>query len=213
MPLRPSAAAARAPSLTEPFRVALIGGTSHVGKSTTAQALAARLGWTHVSTDRLARHPGRPWSAASALPPHVIEHYRTLAPAALAEAQLAHYRNMWPLVVERVEAASAEGGEPLVLEGSGVLPGHVAALGLPKVRAVWLTAAPTLIEARVRLESGFDARTPDEQAMIAKFIGRSQQYDAEVMGEVRALGLPFVEVSEAMGSEMVLEAALAALRG
>ena len=49
--------------------------------------------------------------------------------------------------------------------------------------------------------------------MIAKFIGRSQLYDAEVIGEVRALGLPLVEVTEAMLPEKVMEAALAALRG
>jgi len=198
--------------LTEPFRVALIGGTSHVGKSTTAQALAARLGWTCVSTDRLARHPGRPWSTATFnLPSHVIEHYRRLTPEALTEAQLAHYRNMWPLVVERIEAALEESGAPLVLEGSGVLPGGVAALGRPEVRAVWLTAAPSLIEARVRRESGFDAQTPDVKAMISKFIGRSQLYDVEVIAEVRTLGLPLVEVTEAMAAEKVREAALVAL--
>jgi hypothetical protein len=200
--------------LAEPSRVALIGGTSHVGKSTTAQALAARLGWACVSTDRLARHPGRPWSTATfTLPTHVVEHYRTLTPEALTDAQLAHYRNMWPLVIERIEAALTEDGEPLVLEGSGVLPGRVAALGRPDVRAVWLTAAPGLIEARVRRESNFGGQAPDVQAMIAKFIGRSQLYDAEVIGEVRALGLPLVEVTEAMLPEKVMEAALAALRG
>jgi len=143
----------------------------------------------------------------------VVEHYRTLTPEALTDAQLAHYRNMWPLVIERIEAALTEDGEPLVLEGSGVLPGRVAALGRPDVRAVWLTAAPGLIEARVRRESNFGGQAPDVQAMIAKFIGRSQLYDAEVIGEVRALGLPLVEVTEAMLPEKVMEAALAALRG
>ena len=34
------------------IRVLLIGGTSHVGKSTLAQALAAKLVGEHVSTDR-----------------------------------------------------------------------------------------------------------------------------------------------------------------
>ena len=52
--------------------VVLIGGTSHVGKSTVARALATSLGFRHVSTDRLARHPGRPWTTTR---PHVREHY------------------------------------------------------------------------------------------------------------------------------------------
>jgi 2-phosphoglycerate kinase len=200
--------------VAEAFRVALIGGTSHVGKSTTAQALAARVGWSCLSTDRLARHPGRPWSTATfTLPDHVVEHYRSLTPEALTEAQLAHYRNMWPLVLERIEAHAADGAEPLVLEGSGVLPGPVAAFGLPGVRAVWLTAAPELIEARARRESGFDAASPASQAVIAKFIRRSQLYDVAVTAEVRRLGLPLVEVTAAMSEDAVLEACLAGLRG
>jgi 2-phosphoglycerate kinase len=41
-------------------RVLLIGGTSNVGKSTVAQAVAKKLGFEVLSTDKLARHPGRP---------------------------------------------------------------------------------------------------------------------------------------------------------
>ena len=39
----------------------LIGGTSHVGKSTLGKALASKLGWDCVATDSLGKHPGRPW--------------------------------------------------------------------------------------------------------------------------------------------------------
>ncbi len=45
------------------LRVILIGGSSNVGKSILAQSLALKLGWSHISTDSLARHPGRPWKA------------------------------------------------------------------------------------------------------------------------------------------------------
>ena len=41
------------------LRVILIGGSSHVGKSTLAQSLASKLGWRYISTDSLARHPGQ----------------------------------------------------------------------------------------------------------------------------------------------------------
>jgi 2-phosphoglycerate kinase len=49
-------------------RVILIGGSSHVGKSTLGQSLAAKLGWSYCSTDKLARHPGRPWVGANGKP-------------------------------------------------------------------------------------------------------------------------------------------------
>lgn len=39
----------------------LIAGTSHVGKSTLAGLLSERLRCEAISTDSLARHPGRPW--------------------------------------------------------------------------------------------------------------------------------------------------------
>ena len=199
--------------MRQAFRVALIGGTSHVGKSTTALALAGRLGWACVSTDRMARHPGRPWStAAFALPDHVVEHYRRLTPEELTEAQLAHYRSMWPLVLERISAHLGDAAEPLVLEGSGVLPGPVSQLGLAGVRAVWLTASPELIEARVRRESAFDAAPAAAQAMIDKFIGRSQLYDAAMMAAVRRLGLPCVEVTEGAGVDELVGACLSVLR-
>ena len=35
------------------FRVALLGGTSHAGKSTTARAVAASLGWEAISRRRV----------------------------------------------------------------------------------------------------------------------------------------------------------------
>ena len=46
------------------LKVILIGGSSHVGKSTVSESLAETLGWSHLSTDRLAAHPGRPWRPA-----------------------------------------------------------------------------------------------------------------------------------------------------
>ena len=62
-------------------RVILIGGSSHAGKSPLGLSLAAKFGWSYRSTDKLARHPGRPWVSANkkAIPEHVAEHYGTLS--------------------------------------------------------------------------------------------------------------------------------------
>jgi adenylate kinase family enzyme len=87
------------------IRVLLIGGTSHVGKSTLAEALAAEIGWDRLSTDRLARHPGRPWATSSgAFPEHLATHYLSLSVDELATEQLRHYLRLWP----RIEALVAE---------------------------------------------------------------------------------------------------------
>ena len=80
-------------------RVILIGGSSHVGKTTLAGRLAERPGWSARSTDYLARHPGRPWRhPPDTLPPHVGEHYLSLDVEDLIASVLGHYRGLWPVV-------------------------------------------------------------------------------------------------------------------
>ena len=55
--------------------VLVIGGTSHTGKSTLGHSLASDLGWRYLSTDIIARHPGRPFRGDGKVPSHVQAHY------------------------------------------------------------------------------------------------------------------------------------------
>ena len=63
-------------------KLLLIGGASHVGKSTMAQSISnfvagSSLGYNYISADNLARHPGRPWQTTlTDIPKHVAEHYQ-----------------------------------------------------------------------------------------------------------------------------------------
>ena len=91
------------------LRVILIGGTSHTGKTALARALAARLGWRRLSTDSLARHPGRPWKTGGCVvPDHVAEHYLSLSVDELIEDVLAHYRSLWPAIRDLVSAHATD---------------------------------------------------------------------------------------------------------
>jgi 2-phosphoglycerate kinase len=199
--------------LSAALRVALIGGTSHTGKSTTARAVAARLGGEAVSTDSLARHPGRPWPTPTwVVPGHVAEHYRTLTPEALIASVLVHYGRMWPMVRERIEArASDQTAAPLVLEGSALWPELVAELGLPGVRAVWLSADDDLLDARIRRESRHGEADSAGRQLIESFAARTRLYNATMLAHVRRLGLPLVVVTAAMSSDEVTGAVVAAL--
>lgn len=105
----------------------LIGGTAGVGKSTTAAVVARRLGWACVSTDRMARHPGRPWGVVR---PHVRRHYATLSVPELTAAQLAHYERLWPQVAALALAGGAVGGAPY---GSGDPSGRAGGDAAPPV--------------------------------------------------------------------------------
>jgi 2-phosphoglycerate kinase len=184
--------------LDERLRVILIGGTSNVGKSTVAQLIAGRLGWGYASTDRLARYPGRPWATPpDVVKPHVIEHYLSSDDAQLIAGQLAHYQNMWPMVeaLVRRHAEDDPTAGRLVLEGSGVWPENVADLHMPNAAAVWLTASPALIEARIRNESHYDEADAPGKLLIDRFVVRSVGYDVEMMRLIRQLQLPHIEVT------------------
>ena len=133
------------------LRVFLIGGSSNVGKSRVAQAFSEKLGWSCVSTDSLAKHPGRPWRQTTAkVPDHVAEHYLSLKANELMESVILHHRWMSPLVAELVRATVNDAGlGKLVLEGSALWPFITSGHHLKEVGAVWLTARPDTLRSRI----------------------------------------------------------------
>lgn len=191
-------------------RVILIGGSSHLGKSTLAAALGARPGWTHISTDSLARHPGRPWpQAGRPVREHVAEHYLSLSVDDLIENVLRHYKSMWPGIAELITShATDPKTERLVLEGSALWPTSVATLDVEGVRAIWLTAGEDLFRKRIEKNAGYEAATGDHKIMIEKFLGRTVAYNEEMMRMVENHGLTSLDVEAAFSGEDLAAAAL-----
>ena len=171
-------------------RVLLIGGTSHVGKSTVAAELATRLGFEHRSTDYLARHPGRPWRTPEReVPPHVAEHYSTLTVDELIVSVLAHYERLWPRIEELIRTHPG-----LVLEGSALWPARVASLTVPDMAAVWLTADRSVTRTRIHASGNYTNATADERALMDTFAARTARFQELLMEDVKRLGLPHVHV-------------------
>ncbi|MFJ4937244.1 hypothetical protein ACIP8U_25785 [Streptomyces pseudovenezuelae] len=186
----------------------MIGGTSNTGKSTVAGAVADRLGFTHRSTDLLARHPGRPWRTPEReVPPHVAEHYATLGVDELIDSVLAHYERLWPRIEELVAAHAT--GPGLVLEGSALWPERVAALDAPHTAAVWLTAGEDVVRARIRAGGRYDEASERERALMDKFLARSVRYQELMVEAVDRLGLPRVDVGNGRSVSDVADAVLA----
>jgi len=185
--------------------VVLIGGTSNVGKSTVARVLARRLGFEHVSTDQLGRHPGRPWVIGEGeVPAHVAEHYRSLTGEQLVDALLDHYELMWPRIEELVTTPAAG----LVLEGSGIWPADVARLSAPYTTAVWLSADEDVLAARMHRASGYDDLPADSRHLVDKFLARSISYQTRMLNLVAELGLHHLDVTiprspEQLGDEIL----------
>lgn len=196
------------------MRVLLIGGSSNVGKSTVAGILGARPGWTAMSTDRMGRHPGRPWpTAGQSVKPHVAAHYSQLSQGELMRSVLTHYRNMEPSIRALVQKhARDEVEERLVLEGSALLPETVAAFGYPGVSAVWLTSDEATFGRRIRHESRYDGLDAAGRKLVDAFLGRTLRYDAHMRREAQARGLPVFNVSDDAPPEDAAHAVLAAAR-
>lgn len=180
-------------------RVILIGGSSHVGKSTLGRSLAAKLGWSYRSTDKLARHPGRPWVGANgkAIREHVAQHYGTLSIEALFLDVLSHYeKNVLPQVEAIVHSHVSDlSTECLILEGSALWPSFVANLvDSNSVKAIWLTASDQLLGNRILSESNFSNVGEDEKHLIQKFLERTLLYNQRMREKVERLGFIYIDV-------------------
>lgn len=195
-------------------RVLMIGGTSHAGKTTLARNIAERLGWFCTSTDKLARHPGRPWSQnGSDVPAHVREHYLILSAADLMASAIAHYQSVWPAIEEIIaqQLAASSVTEGLVIEGSAVLPGYIASLKRPEVSAVWVTASEELFETRIRKESNYAAAPAESRLLIDKFVERTLSFNRWLMANVEQLGLPCIVIDDAGSIDCLIDAVWDAL--
>lgn len=195
-------------------RVVLIGGTSNVGKSTVAQAVAEKLGFECLTTDGLARHPGRPWRTPEwEVPAHVAEHYGSLTVDELTASVLGHYERLWPRIEALIATRAAEGrgGPGLVLEGSALWPVRVARLRVPRTAAVWLTADDAVVRARVHAAGRYEAATDHEQRLMDKFLARTERYQTLMIDALDRWGMDRVDAGGGRSVAELAESVLAAV--
>ncbi|MFD7746566.1 (d)CMP kinase [Streptomyces sp. NPDC059698] len=195
-------------------RVVLIGGASNAGKSTIAQEVADELGFECLSTDMLARHPGRPWRTPEReVPAHVAEHYGSLDVNELITSVFDHYDRLWPRIEKLITARAAEdrGSTGLVLEGSALWPVRVARLQVPHTAAVWLTADDSVVRARVRAAGCYEAATGEERALMDRFLARTERYQALMIEAVDRLGLTRIDAGDGRSAEELADTVLAAV--
>lgn len=170
----------------------LISGTSHVGKSTLAEKLADRLGWSGLSTDKLGRHPGRPWLA---IPPPVAEFYTKLSPETIHWFLKVHHENMWPAIRQRIEAERSA-GLPFVLEGAALRPEYIAPLVSDQIFGVLLHADDAFLVDRIRSAADYPQRGGVERGLIDAFIDRSLRENAAFYGAAQEAQLKIVDAAD-----------------
>ncbi|MGW0687195.1 hypothetical protein ACWD2L_27970 [Streptomyces sp. NPDC002754] len=193
-------------------RVVLIGGTSNVGKSTVAQVVAEKLGFEYLSTDGLARHPGRPWRTPEReVPAHVAEHYGSLTVDELITSVLSHYDRLWPRIEELITSRATEDRDStgLVLEGSALWPARVARLRVPRTAAVWLTTDDSVVRARVHAAGRYEAATDDERALMDKFLARTERYRVLMLDAIDRLSLDRIDAGRGQSAAELADTVLA----
>ena len=186
-------------------RVILIGGSSHSGKSALSESIATNLGWNRISTDTLARHPGRPWrSAPEKVPDHVAEHYLSLSVDELIKDVLHHYRvNVWPKVEEIVASHINDPSRAgLIIEGSALWPELVATLNFDNIATLWLTASEAVFRQRIRDESLYHSKSLRGRRMIDKFLERTLVYNAQMIEVANRHGFILVDVQQSSVVEL-----------
>lgn len=171
-----------------------------MGKSTLAQSLASHLRWNYCSTDKLARHPGRPWQAKSKeIPKHVADYYQLLSVDELIEDVIHHYRkNVWLLIEDIVTFhATDTSSEKLVMEGSALLPESVITLNFDNIATIWLTASNEFLRQRIYFASQYETKSPYERMLVDKFLERNGLYNERIIDAVNRLGLISLNVEGA----------------
>ena len=134
------------------------------------------MGWDPVSTDSLARHPGRPWwPEPEQVSEKVANHYLSLSVDELLSDVLRHYRaNVWPKVEAIVAPHSADASGPgVVVEGSALWPAFATSLDYGRTAALWLTASEAVFRQRMYSASRYDSKSPRERMMVDKFLLRT----------------------------------------
>lgn len=185
--------------ISDRTKAILIGGTSHVGKSTLGRFLADKLDWDYICTDSLAKHPGRPWVDAhpKVAKEHVTRHYKNLSVEMLLLDALSHYQqDVLPQVETLVKAYTSDlSSRCLLLEGSALYPRFVEHLiNTKSVRGIWLTANDRFLQTRIYRASDFDNASLEEKDLIHKFLDRTLIYDRCVREELESLGFVPIDV-------------------
>lgn len=178
----------------------LIAGTSHVGKSTLADLLSARLGWQAISTDSLARHPGRPWPS---IPAPVEEYYAQLSAETIHWFLKIHHQNIWPLIRTMIDSRSGT-GTATIFEGAALRPELISPLLGGTVTGVFLHAGNDFLLERMRSQARYEDATAGQRRIMDAFIERSLRENTDMLASAQQHRLPVVDVTQPQAFETLL---------
>ncbi|MCA2373818.1 AAA family ATPase [Agrobacterium genomosp. 3 str. CIP 111-78] len=183
-----------------PLLTILIAGTSHVGKSTLAGLLSEKLGCEAISTDSLARHPGRPWPG---IPAPVEDYYTQLSAETIHWFLKVHHQNIWPLIRSLIDNTSGT-GNPAIFEGAALRPEFISPLLGGTVAGVFLHAGNDFLLERMRSHAQYDDATASQRRIMDAFIERSLRENTEMLASAQQHHVPVVDVTKPQALETLV---------
>lgn len=191
-----------------------IGGGTDAGKTSVAQALAARHGLQAYHYDRYDRfEPGGHWARVDpARHPHMHasvgrsrdDTWVHMTPERLTAAWLRSTPERFSLTLEDLQALPPT--PPIVAEGYGFLPEFVAPLLPTPAQAIWLVPTEEFKRASYerRGKAASFSDTSDPTRACHNHIGRDLLIAAHVRQSAQALGLTVVEIDGARPLDQVV---------
>ena len=167
-------------------------GTSHVGKTTLANNLGERLGWPIHSTDKMGRHPGRPWLP---IPEPVAEHYTRLSDDTIYWFLRVHQENLWPHIHQQIRDAARQ-ATGSIFEGSALRPEFLATLQIEDSVPVGLYADDAFLRDRMLAASNYQQQDAGQRLLIDKFITRSLRQNADFVEVATREGIPLLNAAD-----------------
>lgn len=178
--------------MTSRAKSLLLLGTSHVGKSTCASKIGKVTSWPVISTDKLGRHPGRPWTG---VPDAVLEFYKTLSDDTIHWFLKVHHENMRTLIGQNIKTAR-EMGEGFVLEGSALRPEYLADWRIGNALAVCLHVDSDVLRERILIGSGYSQQSDSIKCAIEKFVERSIRENMDLAESALKHNIQVIDVTD-----------------
>lgn len=183
-------------------------GTSHVGKSTCARALGSTAGMAVISTDKLGRHPGRPWTD---VPKEVEEFYQHLSDDTIHWFLRVHHENMRP-VIQNCVAEMRQANSAFVLEGSALRPEYLSFWDISDALSICLYADNEFLRRRIEAESDHAAQGKPMKIAIDRFIERSLRENDALVEAANRHGVPLFDVTHVSSAKSLIEKLSAQLK-
>ena len=186
------------------IKVILIGGSPMVGKTTLANQLCSRYGYSCLSTDDI----GEILQTVTDINPmkglDYRQYYIDKSEEELIEDIQEYHIKIWPAVKRLVEIHSSW-GTPIVIEGYALYPQLVNSIKTKGVRSIWLIGDEELFQERIAANKLFHEGASVPKLMIKKYLQRSIWHNLRLLQEATECGEVFFNVNELLSQQSFLD--------